>query len=540
MVKNRINKKYRIIFGGIFFITIFLLLLSVLGYLFVPKWRRGRDSAEMRGFYQEPDNSLDYILLGSCNIFSSYSPTMAYRDYGISGYNFSTPDQELAVSYHYLVEALKTQRPKVVVLETLMMMLGPSAKREYYNRFSTDYMPMSLNKAQLIFALGKEEVKHMRTFNPNTPDELLTYAGYFLPVIRYHSRDDITYDDIDFWFDDEEFYSEYKGGFPGHDYFRNYDLGAQAINNGTEIREFSLKYFNKIKELCENEGIPLLLTTSPNHHRWDDQRLAILNSFIEEQNLPHLSFFDKEVNDQFKIWDYSKTTGRLNIYGMRKFSRTMAEYLIENYSLPQYNLEPENAKLWDASYDEMVDIAAKRGFVIEYGKFARINNEIDSIRIRWNESPDSKSYDVFRAPDKSKNFEKIATTTGETYVDKNVKHGKGYTYYITPTEGDMKGQKSDERYYVYLDPPQNFKASSNDTKIDLTWDEVKDVDHYRLEVKLAEESNFRKLADSKVTNFEDADVVPSRTYEYWVLSSVVRDGRYFFSSPTLVNGEAAK
>lgn len=540
MFKDKISKKYRTIFGSIIFVAIFVFILSMLGYIFVPKWVRGRDSAEMRGFYQEPDNSLDYILLGSCNIFSSYSPTMAYREYGISGYSFSTPDQELAVSYHYLLEALKTQKPKVVVLETLMMMLEPSPNREYYNRFSTDYMPMSLNKAQLILALGSAEVDHMRTLNPSTPDKLLTYAGYFFPAIRYHSRDDITNEDFDFWFDEEQFYSEYKGGFPGYDYFRNYSLDAQSIANGTKIRDFSLKYFNKIKELCEKEGIPLVLTTSPNHHRWDEQRTETLFNFIEQTNLPHVNFFEEGINDQFELWDYSVTTGRLNVYGMRKFTRTMAEYLIENYSLPQHQQEPENKKNWDASYVEMEQIAEERGLPIEYGKLSRLTNEAEGIRIRWNETLDSDSYDIYRSDENTQNFKKIATSKGETYVDNQVVHGKGYTYYVVPTSGELKDVKSDERYYIYLEAPKNFESNSTGTTIDLAWDKVEGIDHYRVDRKLSTSTNFKHLYNAKEEKFEDADVVPNRTYEYWLQSTIVRDEKYYFSAPVLTINQVKK
>ena len=132
-MKKDISSCKKTILSCVGFIAGFLIILSVLTLIYLPKWK-DLDAELMRGFYQEEENSIDVLMLGSCNIYSSYSPIIAYDKSGITSYVYASPDQELVISYHYLKEALKTQDIKLVVLESLFLTCEPTAKREYYNR----------------------------------------------------------------------------------------------------------------------------------------------------------------------------------------------------------------------------------------------------------------------------------------------------------------------------------------------------------------------------------------------------------------------
>ena len=130
-------------------------------------------------------------------------------------------------------------------------------------------------------------------------------------------------DDVTFHIERDD-YSTIKGGSPIYRYLDNDSVDFAYVNNGEEIRDVSREYFIKIQELCEQEGIEFLLVKSPNHYRWDDEATQAVHEFAKERNVPLLDF---HTYDDFITSDYSDTTGRLNIHGMKRFTEHLCDYL---------------------------------------------------------------------------------------------------------------------------------------------------------------------------------------------------------------------
>ena len=198
-MKSKVLKE---IIAGVAFLLVFTLLLSILTLVYYPKWKANTTHGQMAGFYREPKNSLDVILLGSCNMYTSFSPVLLYDEYGITSYGMTCPDEELSTSYYYLKDALKRQKPKVVVVEALFFTAPNDQKREKYNRFALDYMPLSLNKIQAAAALAGRESRFMQQYDETAADSLLTFMSYLFPLLRYHSRTDLSAEDLTFFLSD--------------------------------------------------------------------------------------------------------------------------------------------------------------------------------------------------------------------------------------------------------------------------------------------------------------------------------------------------
>ncbi len=506
------------------FIALFLAIFTVLSLIYVPKWE-GLDAEQMRGLYQEEENSLDVLFLGSCNIYSSFSPVIAYEQHGITSYVFACPDQELVISYHYLKEALKKQDIKTVVLETLFLTCEPTAKREYYNRTALEYMPMSANKASLIMNLGAAESEYMQTVDPSAPDKLLTYAGYFFPLLRYHSRGDLTMDDITFHLNRDD-YSQEKGGKPLFSYLNNETINLDYVLNGEEIRETSREWFIKLQELCEEEGIELVLAKSPNRFRWDDEATAAVHAFAEERNVPLIDFFDHDV---FTVNDFSSTTGRLNIYGMKKFTEIMCDYLKENMGVTAHDLTPENKAKWDDCVDHLHDTANEKGMSIDEGQLYRIYNEVGGIRLLWNRCLDGNIYSIYRCEGKDGEFKKLDTVSEITYLDETVKPGQGYTYRIVPEEGALKGMESNELYYVFVDAPAAGSAENSDGKVQLAWEASEAGESYDIQRKSWDSLNYSKWDTWEKTSYRNLKCDSGVLYNYRVRATLEEDDTTYYS-----------
>ena len=71
----------------------------------------------IRDFYSFPEDSIDVLMLGSSHLGVNVDTTILCNDYGIGSYKLWGATQPVWNSYYNLAEALKTQHPKVVVLE---------------------------------------------------------------------------------------------------------------------------------------------------------------------------------------------------------------------------------------------------------------------------------------------------------------------------------------------------------------------------------------------------------------------------------------
>ena len=97
-----------------FVCLIAILLLSIIN---VFSFTYSDGIRQIDAFYNQTDNTVDVLVLGSSHSFLNIYTEILWRDYGIASFNLSASMQPIWSSYYYLVEALKTQTPRVIVLE---------------------------------------------------------------------------------------------------------------------------------------------------------------------------------------------------------------------------------------------------------------------------------------------------------------------------------------------------------------------------------------------------------------------------------------
>ena len=60
---------------------------------------------KIQGFYAEEKNSLDFVFVGSSQMFTSVVPAVLWEEYGITSYDFGANEQPMYLSYYYIKEA---------------------------------------------------------------------------------------------------------------------------------------------------------------------------------------------------------------------------------------------------------------------------------------------------------------------------------------------------------------------------------------------------------------------------------------------------
>lgn len=124
-------------------------------------------------FYQklEPD-SLDVLFVGSSKIYTIFNPVYLWEKYRFSSYVISGPMMDAHTEYYALREALKTQKPKIIVLGFYILDDKESQLREVQKENIT-VMPFGAPK---IGAAMNKRIK------PSERERLL------FPLEQYHSR----------------------------------------------------------------------------------------------------------------------------------------------------------------------------------------------------------------------------------------------------------------------------------------------------------------------------------------------------------------
>lgn len=132
---------------------------------------------------------------------------------------------------------------------------------------------------------------------------------------------------------------------------------------GKKINGREAEYFERICDLCEAQGIQIILISYPSpDYENDHMYICTLRKMAEERGIPLLNFnnpkgrFGIRYSSDFADWQH------LNVKGSIKLSLRIGEYLEENYDLtdhrgdPQYDSWQRCLEEWQAAYPEMANM----------------------------------------------------------------------------------------------------------------------------------------------------------------------------------------
>ena len=201
----------------------------------------------MTKFYDLEDHTVDTLVLGSSHAFEDINTGVLWEDYGIAAYVLGGSIQPMWNTYYYLKEALKTQRPELIVLEA------------YCTMFDSDYIDDSrIIKNTFGMKWSKNKMDAMKT---SVPQE--RWAEFLLSYIQYHTR----YTELskeDFLKNKGDVRYENWKGFGCN--MATTAFPAPNVENVTErkpMSEKTEKYYRKTIELALEHNIPVLVALSP-------------------------------------------------------------------------------------------------------------------------------------------------------------------------------------------------------------------------------------------------------------------------------------
>ncbi len=290
-------------------------------------------------FYSLEENSLDVIFLGSSRNIMNINPAEIWQTGRLSSFALGATGQPLWNSYHYLSEALKTQSPQLIVLEVGML----SFPEEY-----SEYNFIVKNTLGL-----KQNVNRYEAIQTSAPEEIRTDLLLKFPV--FHDRyDELTVTDFTFGMVDRDV--SYRGFTPSGTQV-SYDIPEDLSGNSDYvIPDKNLLYLQMIIELCSENDIELLLLATPDlitePTGWSEMCASISHEVQEIADLADINYLNTDDVGLDIGLDYSsdfRDERHLNIYGAKKLSQYLAEYIIESYEIFTVTPNPESWDSWSAN-----------------------------------------------------------------------------------------------------------------------------------------------------------------------------------------------
>ncbi len=310
-------KKYiKNIVKSITFFGVLVVLLLVLSYVFMPKNNDdaygGHHQLNANGIFGEADNSIDVLVIGDSESYTSIVPLELWHNYGYTTYICGTSGQLLYDTYDYLIKALKNQKPKVVIMET-----------------NAIYRKVRADKA------------------------LNSWAKKTFSVFKYHNRfKKLTKDDFlsrrkNTWVDD------YKG-FELNDKVDSLDKVHDYMkytDEHEEINSLNMRYLNKIVEKCQENNIKLVFVSAPSVKNWSYKRHNSVSDYAKKNNIDFidLNLKQEEINIDWHT-DTRDKGDHLNYWGALKATEYMGNYL-SDLDILKDRRNDKIAEKWNQSYN---------------------------------------------------------------------------------------------------------------------------------------------------------------------------------------------
>ncbi len=350
------KKKLKYAADSVIFVLIFLFLLRTVSYIVRTN---GGVKDRFSGFYAEPKNTIDAVLIGSSPVYPYYSTPQMFGEHGIAAYPLSSNLQRPAAAIGLMDETYKRQKPKLFIFEMRMYLSDDHnmTNNMAYTRGVTDNLKYSANRVKVInrMVVGIEN---------KTDEEPL--VSYYFDIMKYHSN----------W---GMLFIPYE--------WRNWDYTAYNRYKGYEFKETvgPCRYIDE-SAVTGTGGIPPeqeadlkeLLTYLKSR---DQDALFIVSPYLEtakdkkeynylEEMITAKGYKFIDLNDHVSemgldygtdIADYGT---HVNALGAEKCTEYFGKYLSENYSLPDRRNDKKYQR-WARSYQDWLHQMPEEKKIIE-------------------------------------------------------------------------------------------------------------------------------------------------------------------------------
>lgn len=296
-------------------IALFVCIL-VLSVLYSTNILKNKDGISRHTFFYEETTPVDVLVFGSSHAECGYSPMEMYREYGITSYNMANSGERIPLSYYMIKDSIFRRHPKAVILDLYMIDEEFVYDKEWEESqtltwLALDSMKLSKTKLEAIYNLFK---------NKSLGERIELF--FFLP--RYHTR----------WKELEEFDFNTKPRFDkgavsyeNNSMLRIKDISYERNYENTEAREpnrENISYIEKIKTLCDENGVELILIYFPYQMDEPHEQVSMwMKDYCKNNGITYVDLNDKDFDYTMDFFDI----GHTNVIGQKRATEYIGEFL---------------------------------------------------------------------------------------------------------------------------------------------------------------------------------------------------------------------
>ncbi|MEI8080699.1 MAG: hypothetical protein WCI74_02515 [Actinomycetes bacterium] len=332
MTRKLTSTGVRQLLASLLFCAILALALGLTSAVLKPgrSLQDGNAGAAWTGYLAQAPGHLDVVFFGTSHVFDGVDPSQIWRTRGIASYVMAGPAQKLDITKYYVREGLRTQKPKVVVVDLGAVTYEKDRFSRSFHDINVGYMPWGLNK----LAAGVL----------STPEG--ERVGALVDLWNYHGRwAELKRTDFNIVGKNGAGDTFMKGWLPLTS-SRPVSSTPQPAAEDTKTLaavDYNIAALREIAKATQAAGIPLVLTLMPTGPP------GAYSSLLERASKPLLAEFDNVhvldlslpgavpgLSYQTDFFD----SGHLNYRGSEKASAALANYLATAFAIPDHRGDP--------------------------------------------------------------------------------------------------------------------------------------------------------------------------------------------------------
>ena len=319
-------------------IIIFVLLMAAI-LLFASTFlcvANEKDAVGVYGFFLEPEDSVDVVLIGPSFLYAGFYSPLAYEQQGFTSYAISTSTMKGSL-YKYAAElAIETQHPQLLVFEVYGFCYEDQLDETSLRKF-LDALPNSKIRNQAIADLVPAEQQE----------------SYYIRFERYHTSWPRVSNLAKVFSDKLQMRSQ------GYSITKNYGTTPfrqqYFVKESDEsVTEEGFKYLQILLDYLQEADIEnVLFFRCPSMvEAHGDESFAQMTAMIEEAGFDFIDLYKEDAVGIDVTHDYYNTT-HLNVYGAERFTTYLSDYIMTHYQLETEH-DPKVTKEWEecASYND--------------------------------------------------------------------------------------------------------------------------------------------------------------------------------------------
>ncbi len=365
----RIHKLMR----AICFCLLFVILFVFLSGAFIPRTGTTEDGMESRiskAYRGEPRDSIDTVFIGNSDIYRAISPVDLFHQTGITSAIAGRPNKQLSEVPGDIRDILRYQNPKTIVLETDCMFSGtnPGFKKGISpleaEAAKVDVAGQAPSKATDADVAGQAPSKATNAPQQNIFDKckallqegdsaFLAALNYKFPLVKYH--DNWKHLKLTTFLQPRGKYHFSNKGMAYANTVKAYPFGNEymQLSGGKHamLSEEKLDQFQKIYDLCDRNGIRLVLLTVPSANTWNKGKSDTVKQLAKKYDLTYYDY-NRQLPAGFNWVTDSKDGGNhLNYAGASAVTKDLAKKLTDDLALNPTSLTKEQKQQWKKDYE---------------------------------------------------------------------------------------------------------------------------------------------------------------------------------------------